>query len=65
MWKNSEYIQLKSRLEGKQGNTQISANNLDEKQKRNRESGRQLADLTLCPASRLTGEHAAVRNALP
>ena len=39
MWKNSEYIQLKSRLEGKQGNTQISANNLDEKQKRNGESG--------------------------
>ena len=32
MRKNSEYIQFKSRLEGKQGNTQISANNLDETQ---------------------------------
>lgn len=65
MRKNSEYIQLKSRLEGKQGNTQISANNLDEKQKRNGESRSQLADLTLCTASRLTGEHAAVRNTFP
>lgn len=65
MWKISEYIQLKSRLEGKQGNTQISVNNLDEKQKRNGASGRQLADLTLCTASRLTGERAAVRNAFP
>lgn len=43
--KNSEYTQLKRRLEGKQGDAQIFVNNLDKKQKGNGESRGRLGRL--------------------